>query len=144
MLICIAGRESPSSSSPASQSTAEAAATQFACIVTTTPQLLSQLPAAARKEVTEPPVLTMMMTALHRLASHHQQTDGAATPSNDSDGGLRSDGCNQSASSGTGLRGNGSALFRVQLESREAALVALGNLARLLCGERVSKPAQVC
>ena len=84
------------------------------------------------------------MTALHHLAAQQRQTDNTATPSGDSEAEAQHDGRNQSVSSGTNLRRNGTALIRVRLDSRGAALIALGNLAGLLCGDRVAKPTQVC
>ena len=84
----------------------------------------------------------MLMTALHRLASHQHQTIDTATASSGSEAKANSNVREHSFSSGITLRQ--SALVRVQLDSREAALIALGNLAGILCGEHVSKPTQVC
>lgn len=89
------------------------------------------------------PLLTTMMTALHHLASHSHQAMDAATLVSNSQSGVKSDYANQSASNGVSLTGSGSDPIMVQLESREAALVALGNLAGMLAGEHVSKPTQV-
>lgn len=143
MLVCAAGRDA-SSSSPSSLPSQSTAAAQLACHVITAPQLLRQLPASARKQVTQLPVLNMVMTALHCLASHSHETKDATSLTGDTQAGVKSVDKNQRAVFGMGLRGNGSSFFRVQLESREAALVALGNLAGMLSGERVSKPTQVC
>ena len=141
--LCSAGREVSSSSSwPTHWTAVEAAAAQLACAVITAPELLIQLPAAARKQLTDPGVLSMLMTALHCLASHQHQTIDTATASSGSEAKANNNGGEHSFSSGITLRQ--SALVRVQLDSREAALIALGNLAGMLCGEPVSKPTQVC
>ena len=83
-----------------------------------------------------------MMTALHCLASHQHQTDDTATASSGSEAKANNNGEEHSFSSDITLRR--SVLVKVQLDSREAALIALGNLAGMLCGERVSKPTRVC
>ena len=86
----------------------------------------------------------MLMAALQLLASRHQQTDGTPAASRDFETEAEGVGGSQSVSSCTGPRKAACALDGVQLEGREAALIALGNLAGMLCGERVSKPTQVC
>ena len=86
----------------------------------------------------------MVMTALQHLVSHKKQTHDTATPGMDGEAEEQHDGRNQGVSSGTNLSRNETALVRVRLDSRGAALIALGNLAGMLCGERVSKPTQVC
>lgn len=143
-IVCSAGQGSSSSSfSPAFQPAAEAAAAQLACAVITAPKLLIQLPATARKQLTEPVMLSMVMTALHHLASHQHQIDDTATHHRDSEATVNSNGGNQRFSSGTTLVESTNGLVKIQLDSREAALIALGNLAGMLCGQRVSKPTQV-
>ena len=143
-VACSAGRDTPSSAAPTPHSTAQAAAAQLASNVITAPQLLSQLPATARKQLTDPVVFTMVMTALHCLASHQKYTHDTATPRRVSEAEVQHDGRSHSVSSSTNLRGSGTALVRVRLDSSQAALVALGNLAGMLSGERVSKPTRVC
>ncbi|KAL3160392.1 hypothetical protein ABBQ32_010717 [Trebouxia sp. C0010 RCD-2024] len=101
-----------------------------------------QLPAPARKQITQLPVLKTLLTALHRLASHSHQTKDAATLVGASQAGVQSDNANQSASNGVTLTPNGSKPIMVQLKNREAALLAVGNLAGMLAGEHVLKATQ--
>lgn len=120
------------------QSSAEAAAAQLACHVITAPQLLHQLPAAARKQLTSTAVLILITKALQQLtsAAHQPLTRKAASQS--------SKPLTVLSSSSNNLRqAEGQTTADVRLESSEAAMLALGNLAALLCGERVSKADQV-
>lgn len=125
------------------QTTSSIAAAHFACHVLTAPQLLRQLPAASRKLLTQQSTLKSLMSALQRISA----SNGSSKTSNgkaalDKGSSLGSSGRNCKISlSETDLKGT--CLGGVRLGGALDALVALGNLAGLLAGERITKAAQV-
>ncbi len=124
---------------------ASIAAAHFACHVLTAPQLLRQLPAASRKLLTQQLTLTSLMSALQQISASNGSSktrNGAAAPVKGSFRGSSPAFSGKSCLSGTNLQGDH--LGGIRLEGPLDALIALGNLAGLLAGERVTKAAQVC
>ncbi len=120
------------------QAAASIAAAHFACHVLTAPQLLRQLPAASCKLLTQQSTLTSLMSALQQISASN---GSSKTPNGKS----ALDRGNSPASSGRSCKFSlsGTCLGGVQLDGALDALIALGNLAGLLAGERVTKAAQV-
>ncbi len=125
------------------QATASIAAAHFACNVLTAPQLLRQLPAASRKLLMQQSTLTALMSALQQISALN---GSSKTPNSkaalDRGSSLASSGRSCKVSlPGTDLKGKH--LGGIRLDGALDALLALGNLAGLLAGERVTKAAQV-
>ena len=122
---------------------ASVAAAHVACHVISAPQLLTQLPAAARKQLSQPGVLMTVMAAMQHVAS----TEGRQAGAMGRDGGLMGNpgGRNgqDSVGSSEGRSKGGGQSGRIRLEGPQDAVIALGNLAGLLAGERVMKASQV-
>lgn len=122
---------------------ASIAAAHFACHVLTAPQLLKQLPAASCKLLTQQSTLISLMAALQQIsASNGSSKTPNGNAALDKGISLASGGrtCKFSLP-GTDLKGT--CLGGIRLDGALDALLALGNLAGLLAGERISKAAQV-
>ncbi len=125
------------------KATAPIAAAHFACYVLTAPQLLRQLPAASCKLLTQQSTLMSLMSALQQISA----SNGSSRTPN---GKASLDRGNSLASSGRswkvplpGTVSKGNHLGGIRLDGALGALMALGNLAGLLAGERITKAAQV-
>ncbi|DBA70054.1 TPA: hypothetical protein ACH3X2_012301 [Trebouxia sp. C0005] len=121
---------------------ASIAAAHFACHVLTAPQLLKQLPAASCKLLTQQSTLISLMAALQQIsASNGSSKTPNGNAALDKGISLASGGrtCKFSLP-GTDLKGT--CLGGIRLDGALDALLALGNLAGLLAGERISKAAQ--
>ncbi len=136
--------DASSSGRSTSAASASAAAPHFACHVITAPQLLSQLPAAARKQLTSASTLIVIMTALQRPTSSQgnrsdptsktlPQKGKAVGPDRQDTGDCLQEGIQ-----------NVTQLRDIKLDTALDAVLALGNLAGLLSGDRVTKATQVC
>ena len=125
------------------QTTASIAAAHFACHVLTASQLLRQLPAMSRKLLMQQATLTSLMSALQQISAPH---GSSKTPN----GKAALDRGNGPASSGNSCKVSlsetnlmGTCLGGIRMDGALDAVIAVGNLAGLLAGERVTKAAQV-
>ena len=130
--------------SDAGEEAATPAAAYFACHVITAPQLLAQLPAAAHKQLTQQPVLTSIMTALQRTLSTGSNTDTNPTGTCQKGSSIRSEGKEGAAECLSKGISRDSGLSGIGLDGPLDAMLALGNLAELLSGQRITKAIQVC
>ena len=131
----------------ASDAGAEAAmpaAAYFACHVITAPQLLAQLPAAAHKQLIQQPVLMSIMTALQWTVSTGSNTGTNPTGTRQKGNSIRSDGKEGAAECLSQGVSRDSDLSGIGLDGPLDAVLALGNLAELLSGQRITKAIQVC
>ena len=138
------GDEVPGRVTSDAQATASIAAAHFACHVLTAPQLLRQLPAASRKLLTQQSTLTSLMSALQQVSVSNDSSktsNGKAVLDRGSSLASSGRSCKISLSQ-TDLKGT--LLGGIKLDGAWDALLALGNLAGLLAGERATKAAQVC
>ncbi|DBB07131.1 TPA: hypothetical protein ACH3X1_011703 [Trebouxia sp. C0004] len=136
------GDEVPGSVTCDAKATASIAAAHFACHVLTAPQLLRQLPAASCKLLTQQSTLMSLMSALQQYSASN---GSSKTPNGkaalDRGSSLASSGRSCKISlPGNDLKGNH--LGGIRLDGAFDALMALGNLAGLLAGERITKAAQ--
>ena len=141
--VCVAGREASNACSASCKSIPEAAAAQLASHVMTAPELVSQLPSAARKQMKTASTVKLIAAALTQLASDVQPNltnhQGKPTISVAAASHSSSSQHDISGQKGVGKHACGKAM----LEGSAAAMCALGNMAALLCADRVSKATQV-
>lgn len=130
--------------SDAGEEAAMPAAAHFACHVITAPQLLAQLPAAAYKQLTQQPVLMSIMAALQLTVSTGSNTGTNPTGTCQKGSSIRSDGKEGAGECLSKGIPKGRCLSGIGLHGPLDAVLALGNLAELLSGRRITKAIQVC
>ena len=112
------------------------AAWHFVCHVTTLSQLPSQLPAASRKQLSQQEVLMAIMAGLQQV------TDSPCIGAAKSGKAISQQYKGDSGSDAHGKK-SGKIMGSSRLSSSQDALLALGNLAELLTGQRKVKHVQV-